>query len=148
MPMEIRTSRFGDVEIEPADVVFFPTGMLGLGDCLQWVLLADSQNDSFGWLQSTDHPEIALAVVSPRRYVSDYEVRIARSELRPLALESLDDAHVLVIVSKHDDSITLNLKAPLVINLQRRLGRQVVNNADQPIQYKLVTDRHPRKRIA
>jgi flagellar assembly factor FliW len=144
--MEISTTRFGNVEIDAGDVIVFPTGMVGLGDCLQWVLLADSYNDSFGWLQSADRPEIALAVVSPRRYVPDYEVRIGRSELRPLALDSLQDAHVLVIVSKHEESITLNLKAPLVINLQRRLGRQVIMSADQPIRYELVSE--PKKRIA
>ena len=58
--------------------------MLGLGDCLRWVLLADSQGDSLGWLQSVDHPSLALAVVSPRRFVPGYEVRLARNELQPL----------------------------------------------------------------
>jgi flagellar assembly factor FliW len=145
--MEIRTTRFGSLEIEAGDIILFPTGMLGLGDCLQWVLLADSHNDAFGWLQSTDHPEIALAVVSPRRFVPAYEVRVSRNDLAPLALESLEDAHVLVIMSKNDDSITLNLKAPLVINLDRRLGRQAINNADQPIQYHL-TPEQPKKKVA
>jgi flagellar assembly factor FliW len=146
--MEIRTTRFGDLEIEPGDVISFPTGMLGLDDCHQWVLLADSHHNAFGWLQSTDHPEVALAVASPRRFVPAYEVRVARGELRALALESPKDAHVLVTVSKNDHCVTLNLKAPLLIHFARRLGRQVVNNADQPIQYPLASEQPPRKRIA
>jgi flagellar assembly factor FliW len=62
-----------------------------------------------------------------------------------LALETPDEAHVLVILSKSEVGITLNLKAPLVINLERRLGRQVIHNADEPLQYELVTTEPVRK---
>ena len=137
---KIQTSRFGAVEIDALDLLSFPSGMLGLEDCEQWVLLADAQNDALGWLQSTTHSDVALAVVSPRRFVHDYQVRVARSELAPLALESDREAQVLAIVSSGPRGLTLNLKAPLVINRQRRLGRQVVTNGEQPLQYELVPE--------
>jgi flagellar assembly factor FliW len=146
--MEIHTTRFGTVDVEPNDVILFPTGMLGLDDCLHWALLADAQNDGLGWLQSTTHGDVALAVVSPRRFVPDYDVRVPRSELAPLALDSLDEAHVLVVLGKSDDRITLNLKAPLIINLRRRLGRQVVHNADHPVRYELRGAETAAKKIA
>lgn len=135
--MFIQTTRFGRLEIAPQDVLIFPAGIPGLEDCHEWVVLADSSNDALGWLQSCVRREIAFAVVSPRRFVSGYQIRIARSELAPLELVDLHEAQVLVIVGKSDRGITLNLKAPLVINLARRLGRQVVANGDQPIQYEL-----------
>jgi flagellar assembly factor FliW len=146
--MELHTTRFGLVEVEPADVIRFPAGMLGLDDCREWVLLADAHNDSLGWLQSTSRSEIALAVVSPRRFVPDYVIRVGRQELAPLSLESEHGAHVLAIVGKNDRSITLNLKAPLIINLDRRLGRQVVVNGDQPVQYELCAEATTHKKIA
>lgn len=133
--MEIHTTRFGTVDVQPSDVILFPNGMLGLDDCLHWVLLVDADNESLGWLQSTTHADVALAVVSPRRFLSDYDVRVPGSELAPLALASLDEAHVLVIVGKTDSRITLNLKAPLIVNLRRRLGRQVVHNGDRPLRH-------------
>jgi flagellar assembly factor FliW len=135
--MEIHTTRFGTLDVEAADVILFPGGMLGLDDCRHWVLLADATNDVLGWLQSTTHADVALAVVGPRRFLPDHVVRVCRSELSPLALNSMEEAHVLVIVGASDGTITLNLKAPLVINLRRRLGRQVVDNADHPLQYEL-----------
>lgn len=135
--MQIRTTRFGPLELEDADIIQFPSGPLGLDDCRQWVLLADAQNSSLGWLQSTTRPEVALAVVSPHRFVPHYQFKVYRSELAPLELTNLKDAHVLTIVSKNEHSITLNLKAPIVINLERRLGRQVVANGDLPLQHEL-----------
>jgi flagellar assembly factor FliW len=145
--MEIHTTRFGTIGVKSEEVILFPGGMLGLEDCQHWVLLADADDDGLGWLQSTSHGDVALAVVSPRRFVPDYDVRIGRSELSPLALDSPDEAHVLVILSKSEAGITLNLKAPLVINLPRRLGRQVIHNADEPLQYELV-GAEPLRKIA
>jgi flagellar assembly factor FliW len=55
---------------------------------------------------------------------------------------------VLVIVGKHEHAITLNLKAPLIINLERRLGRQVVANGEQPLQFELMTTHAPLKKSA
>jgi flagellar assembly factor FliW len=104
-------------------------------------LLADADNDALGWLQSTARREIALAVVSPRRFVTGYQLRVAKSELAPLELAELRQAQVLVVVGKSETSITLNLKAPLVINLPRRQGRQVVANNDYPVQYELSSPR-------
>ena len=145
--MEIQTTRFGKVAIEAEDILHFPIGILGLENCRDWVLLADAQNDALGWLQCTSKPDVALAVVSPRRFVAGYQVRVPRSELTPLALVDVKSAKVLVIVGKNDRSITLNLKAPLVINLDGRVGRQVVTSGDQPLQYELQFEQ-PMKKIA
>jgi flagellar assembly factor FliW len=146
--MEIPTSRFGPVKIAPSDVLHFPAGLLGLDDCSAWVLLADSENDSLGWLQSTTRPEVALAVVSPRRFVPEYQLRVTRGELGSVLSELVDDVHVLVIVGKNANGITLNLKAPLVVHRRQRIGRQVVASGDQPVQYELCREISPRKKIA
>lgn len=137
--MEISTCRFGLLAIEAEDLIHFPAGILGLEACQKWVLLADSQNEALGWLQSTQRPEIALGVASPRRFVPDYQIRIARRELGPLNLENIEEAKVLVIVSRNERAITLNLKAPLVFNLNERLAAQVVAKDDHPLQYELTT---------
>jgi flagellar assembly factor FliW len=146
--MDVRTTRFGTVAVDEADVLSFPAGMPGLEACRHWVLLADTQNSSLGWLQSTTRPEIALAVVSPRRYVPDYQVRVSRRELAPLALDDHRLAKVLVIVGKNDRGITLNLKAPLIVNLPMRLGRQVVASGDNPVQHELRIEAAPLRKTA
>jgi flagellar assembly factor FliW len=64
-------------------------------------------------------------------------VRVARRDIEPLALAKLDDAQVLVIVGQMDGSLMLNLKAPLVIHLAERLGRQIVARDDHAVQHRL-----------
>ncbi|MDZ4817804.1 MAG: flagellar assembly protein FliW [Planctomycetota bacterium] len=146
--MNVTTTRFGRLEIEADDVLLFPTGILGMEDCRHWVLLADSQNDALGWLQSLSRAEIAMAVVSPRRFVPEYQLRVPRSEISPLEIDDLKQTQVLLIVGKNDEGITLNLKAPLVLNIERRLGRQVIANGDQSVQFPVQTPRTAMRRSA
>ena len=146
--MNVETTRFGRLEFEPEDLLTFQAGLFGLEECKHWVLLADAQNDAFGWLQSTSRPDVAVAVVSPRRFVPSYQVRVSRSELKPLALDDVRDAKVLVIVGKNERSITLNLRAPLIVNLEQRSGRQVVVNNEVSIQHELHSEPTPMRMIA
>jgi flagellar assembly factor FliW len=146
--MRIHTTRFSRIDVEPADVLNFSSGLPGLEDCRQWALLADAANDALGWLQSVARGDVALAVVSPRRFVPDYQVRIPRSELSPLVLADIRQAQVVVVVGRNGTGLTLNLKAPIVINLENRTGRQVVASGDLPLQYELGQERPPLKKSA
>lgn len=146
--MEFQTTRFGRVSVEPSDVITFPSGLVGMADCREWVLLADAQNDALGWLQCISRPDVALAVVSPRRFVADYQVRIARSELELLGLREAASAQVLAVASRGDRGISINLQAPLIINLKERLGRQIVAKGDLPVQHVLTPSAVPLRKSA
>jgi flagellar assembly factor FliW len=135
--MKLVTTRFGTLELEAEDILRFPEGLIGLEDCRPWAVLADARNDALAWMQSADRADVALPVVSPRRFLPDYRIRVARPELAPLKLPKTSDAEVLVIVSRTEGSLTLNLKAPIVINLRRRLGRQVITNGALPVRHLL-----------
>jgi flagellar assembly factor FliW len=135
--MNISTTKFGSLSIEEADVLTFVDGLIGMEDCHRWVLLGDSENTALAWLQSLERAEVALAVVSPRRFVPDYQVRVSKREIAPLGLENPNDAQVLVIISNVGGALALNLKAPLVIHLAERVGRQIVARDDHAVQHRL-----------
>ena len=90
----------------------FPGRGSGLEACRDWVLLKDEYNDAVAWLQSAQRPRIALPVVSPRRFVPDYQIRVGRAELESLDLDDVRSAQVVVIAGRTEHSITLNLKRP------------------------------------
>ncbi len=137
--MNINTSRFGPVTIDEGDVLTFVDGLIGMEQCRRWVLLADVQNDSLGWMQSLERPDVALAVVCPQRFVPEYRVHVSRRDVLPLGLSASEEAQVLVIVSQSSGALALNLKAPLVIHLEKRLGRQIVARDDHAVQHRLQT---------
>lgn len=135
--MLMQTTRFGAVRVQAEDVFVFPRGLIGFEDFRRWVLLADSANDAVGWLQSLGHPDVAVPLVSPRRFVSDYRVRVSRSDLSVLRLQDSDRAFVLNPVARNAHRLTINLKAPVLFNLDRRLACQVITTDDQPVQLDL-----------
>jgi flagellar assembly factor FliW len=137
--MNINTTRFGHVTIDEGDVLTFVDGLIGMEQCRRWVLLADSQNNSLGWMQSLERPDLALAVVCPQRFVPEYQVHVARRDVQPLGLGTPEEAQVLVIVSQSSGTLALNLKAPLVIHLEKRVGRQIVARDDHAVQHRLQT---------
>ncbi len=146
--MQIGTSRFGDVEIGVDDIILFPSGLVGYEDLRHWVLLGDVENEAIGWLQCVAGPDVSMCVVSPRRFVPEYQVRVGRGELDSLELAAADHAYVLTIIGKADGALTLNLKAPIIVNLDRRLGRQVITMDEQPLQLHLASLSAPLRKSA
>ena len=146
--MQINTSRFGLVDVEDDDVLLFPQGLAGFEHAQHWVLLADADNDAVAWLQCVDEPATAVAVVSPRRFVPNYQVRVSRMQLAGLDLAAESEAHVLAVLAMHEHRLTVNLKAPLVLNLEGRLGRQVITSDEQPLQMDLSVTSAASRKIA
>lgn len=132
--MLIQTSRFGPVNVGTEDVLLFAGGLIGYPMLRHWVLLADQQHADLAWLQCANQPQVALALVSPRRFQPDYQLRVTRGQLAELELSPEDSIHVLSVLSENQGKLTLNLRAPIVINFQRHLGRQVVACDEQPLQ--------------
>lgn len=135
--MQVRTTRFGNVEIAEDRVISFPKGLLGFGEYRKYCLLEPAEDSAFFWLQSIDDPALAFVVTDPSLFVPDYSVPIRSEQMGDLGLSRLEDAQVFVIVNKVDQTLTGNLQGPLVINTLSRSGEQFV------LAEKRWTTRHP-----
>ncbi|MEY2632473.1 MAG: hypothetical protein RIR00_1127 [Pseudomonadota bacterium] len=129
--MKVETFLFGSVEIDPNVVITFPDGLIGLEDCKRYCLIHPqdvSAPHSFT-LQSMDVPELAFEIIDPTSLGFHYELALNDSESGTLQLAQPDDAAVLVVVYKQGEDqsgISANLRAPLILNPQARLGLQKV----------------------
>jgi len=140
--MQVRTTRFGTIEIAEDRVITFPKGLLGFAEYKRYCLLEPADDACFFWLQSLDDPSLAFVVTDPSFFVSDYSVPIREDQMAELKLPRLEDAQVFVIVNKIDQSLTGNLQGPLVINTVTRSAEQFV------LAEKRWTTRHPLVNLA
>ncbi|MCC5786439.1 MAG: flagellar assembly protein FliW [Phycisphaerales bacterium] len=124
--MEVRTTRFGVIEIAEDRVITFPKGLLGFPERTRFCLLEPGDDACFFWLQSLDEPSLAFVVTDPALFVPDYSVPIRKEQMGELELSRLEDAQVFVIVNRVEDHLTGNLQGPLVVNTLSRVGEQVV----------------------
>jgi flagellar assembly factor FliW len=135
--MEVRTTRFGSVEIAEDRVITFPKGLLGFSKQTRYCLLEPGQEACFFWLQSLDDPDLAFVVTDPSMFVPEYNVPLRAEQMSDLGLSQLADAQVFCIVNKVGSELTGNLQGPLVINTLSRVGEQLV------LAEKRWTTRHP-----
>jgi flagellar assembly factor FliW len=134
MPVTFQSVRFGTVEIQPQDVIEFPFGLIGLGG-LRYALIDRNPGTGFLWLHSVDDPALALPVVSPHLFFSDFRLDIAAEDRERCSLDDQSPVtlYVTVRATPNPLDITANLRAPLVICQGR--GYQVINtNEDAPLQ--------------
>lgn len=124
--MEVRTTRFGTIDIAEDRVITFPRGLLGFSEHKRYCLLEPQEDSAFFWLQSLEDANLAFVVTDPSFFVPEYSVPIRSEQLTELGLSRLEDAQVFVIVNKVDQTLTANLQGPLVINTLTRSGEQFV----------------------
>ncbi len=135
--MRIDTQRFGTLQINPDELFLFPQGLIGMESLRQWALLPDLDNPSVAWLQSASRGDRAIPVISPRAFFEGYRVHVTRRELACLHMQPGAEIYVLTTISGHVGRLTTNLRSPLLLNLSRRLGCQVITGDEQPIQQPL-----------
>lgn len=124
--MNVNTTRFGTVDIDESRIISFPTGLLGFSSFQRFALLQPDDEGIFFWLQSIDAPDLAFVVTDPSLWVEDYEATIRREQMQELALDTIEEAQVFVIVNKYERMLTANLQGPLVINLHNHKAMQLV----------------------
>ena len=124
--MFVNTTRFGRIEIEDERVITFSKGLLGFPRFKNYVLLEPADDSCFYWLQSIDAPDLAFVVTDPSGFVPTYRVPIRGEQMHELGMDAAEDAQVFVIVNKRGDMLTGNRQGPLVINVQSRMGEQLV----------------------
>lgn len=131
--MRIQTSRFGLIELSATDIIRFPEGLLGFSDLRHFVLLDDPNDEIFAWLQSCEEPGVAFPVLEPELFTDNYQVQPAKNDLISLELVSSQKMKCFAIITIPSDPtlMTANLKAPVVINIEKRIARQCVLQDNQ-----------------
>lgn len=125
MSKKIQTTRFGELEVDPSTFIQIPLGLIGFPNFAQFVLIEYSE--PFSWLQSTETPDLAFVVVNAAEFGDEYSFPLP-TEDRALDLKQEDDVAIFNLVTIRPDPTmsTVNLKAPVVVNLRNRMGKQII----------------------
>jgi flagellar assembly factor FliW len=128
MALLVETKRFGVLEVREDQIITFPEGLPGFPGQRRFVLVDLQEGSPLKFLQSVDDPDLTFLVAEPLTFFPDYRVLVQPEDLAPIALEVPEQGMVVAIVSVPEDfkQATVNLKAPVVINPETALGRQVI----------------------
>lgn len=139
--MKLETSSFGTLDYEEKAVIHILEGMLGFPKVYKYILIKNSDIEPFQWLQSVDDVEVAFPVVNPHILVKNYQCAISVEDIRSLELERSDEVTTLVVAIIPEDPLetSVNLRAPLIVNHRKMLGKQIVlADSQYEVAYQLV----------
>ncbi len=123
----------GRLDVEPGRVIQFLEPIAGFPNCLRYALLpymqASGREDAaIRWLQAMDPPFHTFIVADPWSVAPDYAPEIADSDAEQLDALSFTQTALygIMTVSQQHGELTINLRAPIIVNAQVRLAKQVV----------------------
>jgi flagellar assembly factor FliW len=120
--------RFGECTYAASDVLTFPWGVPGFANHRRWLALTLDSQPGFFWLQSLDDVSVALPAANPWAIFDTYDPKLPAYTYISLDVKSPADFTLLCIVvaPAGGGQMTINLAAPVVINLRTRNARQVL----------------------
>lgn len=131
------TTSVDDVLLDLEKVAIrFAEGIPGFPDAKRFALLTEVEDAAFHLLQCLDDANVGLIVTVPWLFFPDYAPVVSALETSLLELENPEDAAVFcpVTLDAEHDLIYVNLLGPFVVNVERRIGRQLVlTESDYPV---------------
>lgn len=140
--MKAKTRMFGEIDIQDDKIITMEGGMIGFPEMQKFTLIYDEEKGNKShimWLQSMDDPQTAFPVINPITIKEDYNPSVNEELLHPLGEMSPEDTFVLttVRVPKDIHDMSINLKAPIIINMKNNRGAQIIIEDDLPIRYEI-----------
>ena len=133
--MEKITTRFGEVEYDPENLLYFPAGLIGLPNLRRFIVMPNKKQGPLFWIQSVDDPDMAFVLTDPSNFFLNYMVAPDDSERKLLHIGSDDPCYVLTVVTvPPDQKISINLAAPILFAPKTNRAMQVIlENTDYKI---------------
>jgi len=130
--------RLGRIEVPEEDVIHFEGGLPGFDQAHSFAVLPHDVRGPLFWLVCLDDAQLAFVVVDPRELFPGYQPQIEAHQLRQVAAEAASEAELLALVTIRGEHVTVNLAAPLLLNLAARRGIQVIlEGEDHPLRQPL-----------
>ncbi len=137
--MRANTRLFGDIDIPEEKIITLDNGIIGFPDMKHFTLIFDEEKKgaSLMWFQSMDEPQFAMPVMQPQIVMPEYNPTINDSLLQPLGDLNENNLYVLVTVTvpPQIEKISVNLKAPIIVNMDTLKGAQLIVEDDLSVRY-------------
>jgi flagellar assembly factor FliW len=121
----VESSRFGPLEVSADSVIEFPSGLIGFPSAKRFIMV--EHKAPFSWIQSLDEPTLAFVVVDGFDFGRSLELKPPHNDAT-VDFNAQDEYAILLIVTVRPDpkQTTVNLKAPLFINIKNKRGTQTI----------------------
>ncbi len=141
--MLIQTKYFGEIDLTEEKIITLDRGLFGFEEFKKYTILYDCEKEggsNISWFQSVDEPTLALPVINPLLVKEDYNPVVEDELLSGIGEITEENLVILLTMTVPADikEMSVNLKAPIIINADTRKGAQlIVENQDYEVKYKI-----------
>jgi flagellar assembly factor FliW len=134
---QIQTKYFGPTEANPGAVYEFPCGLHGFETERSFVFLKRPDTDPLLFMQSLSDPNLCFLLMPILAADPRYQLSLAAEDRAALGLTIEGEPKIgtdilcAAVLRAGDEArpfATVNLLAPIVVNLQHRIGMQVIQS--------------------
>ena len=136
--MKRETRLFGTIDIDEDKIIHFEDGIIGFPFMKDFTLIKDEEDGeaSIMWLQSMDEVQFAMPVMEPLKVLGSYNPTINDDLLTSIGItEANTFCLVTITVPPEIEKLTVNLKAPIIINTDNNKACQIIVEDDLEIKY-------------
>jgi flagellar assembly factor FliW len=129
--LRIETKAFGVLEYQAADLIEFPSGLVGFENHRRFLAIDRPQTKPLVFLQSIDQPDLFFVTIPPALVEPGYRLQLLDEHLAALGLSETVSAELLVlsvVCLPENGPATANLLGPLVIHCPTGKGVQAVRD--------------------
>lgn len=128
--MELQNNQFGKVEFSEENILHFKNGLFGFEELKSFLLIKDDDS-LFFWLNSIDQHELVFPLVGLRLIDDSY----------PQTNDT--EAFGITTLNRDPKKITVNLKAPVYINQNKKEGYQaIIDHENYSVSYNLFVEKY------
>jgi flagellar assembly factor FliW len=126
--MKIETKYHGLIEVQKEEVIRFPNGLPGFIEEKEFTVIPFTEDGTFYILQSIQTPGLGFVMTNPFTLYPDYDFNLENQVVDVLELESAEEVTVYTVLTLADPFhlTTANLQAPVVLNVKKKIGKQVI----------------------
>ncbi|WP_333859930.1 flagellar assembly protein FliW [Clostridium sp.] len=138
--MKLNTKCHGVLEYSEKDIIVFKKGIPGFEHLKKFILAPVEENNLFYVLHSIEDKNVGIVAASPFNVLEDYEFELNEDKESELKIKSVEDIFIVNTVTLDSllKNITINLKAPIVVNIKENIGEQLIlDKVEYPIKYPL-----------
>lgn len=113
--------------------ILFEKGIPGFEEYKTFIINEIEGNEKLKMITSTEDSNVGFVAISPFEVKKDYEIDLNDEIINTLKIKQPEDVLLLNIITigKTLETSTVNLKAPLVININNYKGKQLILQDDK-----------------
>lgn len=128
---------------EQSTSMVFPEGIIGFSEHKEFSIMFNKSKEPFIWMESCQDSNLSFIIIDPQEFKQGYDPILSSADKTALKINDLSECFIytLVCVPKDSNEISANLLAPIIINKNSNIGRQVIlHDQDYSVQHLILED--------